>query len=309
MSPPGAFETTQRRIRDAEARAELQRAGLPAPVLPFPTAPVPTPTPAPFPGPGVGAANDPVFTRGASIVGRAAGALGVGIFAIEILKQIGDELLERESREIEATREAEKRRTQRMIQERRGNRVVIIPDPPPDPLVTQPGALPETPLEIPPRPVFDPAEIAQPSQTPVEIEVPDVRPSIDPGEIQAPELPQPAPTPTRPGQRRRPLVSPVPSPLQFPFFQPLPLPQPLPFAEPVPRFQSPQPDPLTSLDARSVPFVTTVPQPAPQPQQNPDRDCKQVKRRRRKKGKCREGFFQERPGSTQFITWRERDCS
>lgn len=38
------------------------------------------------------------------------------------------------------------------------------------------------------------------------------------------------------------------------------------------------------------------------------RECQEVKRRRRRKGKCREGFFEELPGRTRFITWREVDC-
>jgi hypothetical protein len=38
------------------------------------------------------------------------------------------------------------------------------------------------------------------------------------------------------------------------------------------------------------------------------RECQEVKTRRRRKGKCREGFFREVPGKTRFITWREVDC-
>jgi hypothetical protein len=38
------------------------------------------------------------------------------------------------------------------------------------------------------------------------------------------------------------------------------------------------------------------------------RECQEVKRRRRRKGKCREGFFREFKGKTRFITWRETDC-
>ena len=37
--------------------------------------------------------------------------------------------------------------------------------------------------------------------------------------------------------------------------------------------------------------------------------CVEVKRRRRRKGKCSEGFFQELPGRTRFITWRDVDCA
>ena len=49
-------------------------------------------------------------------------------------------------------------------------------------------------------------------------------------------------------------------------------------------------------------------QPQPQPETNPDR-CQEVKRRRRRKGRCKEGFFREFPGKTQFIEWREVDCA
>jgi len=47
--------------------------------------------------------------------------------------------------------------------------------------------------------------------------------------------------------------------------------------------------------------------PSAVPQEQADK-CEQVKRRRRKKGKCREGFFRESPGSTKYVTWRERRC-
>lgn len=39
-----------------------------------------------------------------------------------------------------------------------------------------------------------------------------------------------------------------------------------------------------------------------------DSRCQNVQRRRRRKGKCREGFFEEKPGSTKFVTWRTVDC-
>lgn len=37
-------------------------------------------------------------------------------------------------------------------------------------------------------------------------------------------------------------------------------------------------------------------------------NCQIVQRRRRKKGRCREGFFRETPGRTKYITWRSRKC-
>lgn len=39
------------------------------------------------------------------------------------------------------------------------------------------------------------------------------------------------------------------------------------------------------------------------------RECESVQRRRRRKGKCREGFFKEYPGRTEYTTWAERDCA
>lgn len=57
---------------------------------------------------------------------------------------------------------------------------------------------------------------------------------------------------------------------------------------------------------------TTVPAgfPSRQPQRQPQRQkkCQEVKRKRRRKGKCKEGFFRELPGSTQYETWRTREC-
>lgn len=39
------------------------------------------------------------------------------------------------------------------------------------------------------------------------------------------------------------------------------------------------------------------------------RECQEVKRRRRRKGKCREGFFEELPGRTRYTTWRTVNCA
>ena len=74
---------------------------------------------------------------------------------------------------------------------------------------------------------------------------------------------------------------------------------------------------LTAFQA--PPVVSAPPAPAPVPQLPGARPptgsragrqkCEEVKRRRRRKGKCREGFFRELPGSTQFVTWREVDCA
>jgi len=50
-------------------------------------------------------------------------------------------------------------------------------------------------------------------------------------------------------------------------------------------------------------------QPQPKLQKKAARECEEVKRRRKRKGKCREGFFREYPGKTRYTTWRERDCA
>lgn len=39
------------------------------------------------------------------------------------------------------------------------------------------------------------------------------------------------------------------------------------------------------------------------------KECQEVLRRRRRRGKCREGFFEEMPGRTRYTTWRVRDCA
>ena len=56
-------------------------------------------------------------------------------------------------------------------------------------------------------------------------------------------------------------------------------------------------------------------QPERAAQQNQARDarrcrneCERRARRRRRTGKCRDGFFRERRDRTEFITWREEDC-
>ena len=39
------------------------------------------------------------------------------------------------------------------------------------------------------------------------------------------------------------------------------------------------------------------------------KECQEVLRRRRRRGKCREGFFEELPGKTRFTTWRVKECA
>jgi len=65
----------------------------------------------------------------------------------------------------------------------------------------------------------------------------------------------------------------------------------------------PSPDPITT--ANIFPGLFGLVQPAGDRLSD---GCQNVLRRRRRKGKCREGFFEERPGSTKFTTWRTVDC-
>lgn len=69
---------------------------------------------------------------------------------------------------------------------------------------------------------------------------------------------------------------------------------------------------LASAATATPVLVGTAPAPTvfgtKPPSSRRSRDCQEVKRRRRRKGKCREGFFEEYPGSTRFIKWRVVDC-
>ena len=64
-----------------------------------------------------------------------------------------------------------------------------------------------------------------------------------------------------------------------------------------------QESPITSF----APGVSELISPQPNPETDPER-CRAVKRRRRRKGRCKEGFFAEFPGRTEYIEWREVDC-
>ena len=69
-------------------------------------------------------------------------------------------------------------------------------------------------------------------------------------------------------------------------------------------FPTPSPTPLTPLQPTALPFQSPQPQPLPDTAEQ----CQVVRRRRRKKGRCREGFFRETATETKFITWRSRSC-
>jgi hypothetical protein len=58
----------------------------------------------------------------------------------------------------------------------------------------------------------------------------------------------------------------------------------------------------------AVPLLTGLPLTQTQPVRLSSRDCQIVTRRRRRKGRCREGFFRETPTGTKYITWRSKKC-
>lgn len=94
------------------------------------------------------------------------------------------------------------------------------------------------------------------------------------------------------------------APLGADDFFPTAVPPPAPVApQLVPAFQTP-----TRLDFSprfSEPMAQPMSQPKPKVR---NRRCEVVKRRRRRKGQCREGFFKELPQGTRYTTWRVSDC-
>lgn len=195
---------------------------------------------------------------------------------------------------------------------------IVLPDPVdpdtrPQPQV-QPLPGPRVPIEVPipgptTVPLFEPQPL--PRRPGRRINVPDVSPVTQPTQVPVPAG-RPVPRRTRtsprttPGPRVRPSV-PSTSPFALPFVLPFVVPTPRVRPRiPTVRVQPPTPTP--------TPTPTPVPLPAPIPRSpvGPPRtrtdECVDVRRRRRRKGKCREGFFEERPGRTRFITWRTVDC-
>ena len=99
--------------------------------------------------------------------------------------------------------------------------------------------------------------------------------------------------------------------MHFPQIFPSLDPQIQPIADPAPFVIG---DPLTPVESdvpqSLVPTtggVGTIELPTPQPVAQAQ-NCQVVQRRRRKKGRCREGFFRESATGTKFVTWRERPC-
>lgn len=271
---------------------------VPPPEVP-PRAPqAPTPQRPPFPtGP---AANDPIFSIGRAILRRGLAAIGLITSVLDLLNLGQIEIFNAQQRALE---ELLKRAKQKAADAQEPREVTVpadadipLPEPTPSPLPSAP-----------PRPVFEPFPEAPAPQipSPVPVELP--TPSIPTPTIPAPRpVPAPSPLPIPgtvplPGIRVSPFFLPSPgvrsSPLQSPRLVPIGDPLPLtPSTPTVPQFGT-----------GFAPFQFLADQ--PQPQTDPARErCQVVKRRRRKKGKCREGFFRETPGGTEFTTWRERTC-
>lgn len=289
----------------------------PVPAPPPNTFPLPGATPVPPARPPFGfptgpAANDPVFGLGRILVRKGLGILGAFGVIADILTLISERGLEQAFEDLILEKVVGARRARIMTE--RAPREVIVRDPPPDPgtEILFPDAPPPPRIPDPfPIPGRIPVEIPGPIRVEVPIgpSVPDIllpRP-------QAPTIPAPQPTPTprttpaglpRPNIRAFPLGLPgpgigprsVPGPQNFPLQDPLPLTPPQPGVPPLPGI-------------RGFPFAgpTTLAQPQPAPQPAQDR-CQVVKRRRRKKGRCREGFFRETPTQTKYVTWRSRKC-
>lgn len=324
-TPPAAREETARE-REIEDRLNERLAGLPATPLPIPVPAPKAPTPVPFPsGP---AANDPVFSQAGTIarVGNIA-ILGASVAAL-ILRKTQEDLIEKEL--IEADIFAEFELETRKRKEERDAQLATIGAPV---LLEAPGTIdinfPEAPASRAPAsssgPEIDFGSISLP-------EIPIVTPTI-PETLPGPSLPVPLPTPPTPESpapispkiplpNPGPAAFPAPGPLPgaIPSVFPGPGPAQLPFFVSFPEFSpiadSPPPvigDPelLTPLGTPVQSFVAgtaNVPsaQPSAQAQQS---QCREVKRRRRRKGKCREGFYREFPGKTQFTPWREVNCA
>lgn len=137
-----------------------------------------------------------------------------------------------------------------------------------------------------------PLPVPQPAPTPT----PTPRPTTAPQVWQPSPFPMPTPTPTTP--LRIPLVP----------FLPLLTPTPTPTRTPV-RVPQRVPD----RPGLTLPQPPAVPYPQPYAQPTPTRSsrcppCEEVKRRRRKKGQCRQGYFREYPTRTEYITWSKRKC-
>lgn len=139
-------------------------------------------------------------------------------------------------------------------------------------------------------------------------------------------IPRPTPAPTRPAPGTRPMprapVAPQiwPVPVMRPTPRPTPrptTPRPIPFNPLQPMIPTPTPTPtpgrITDILTPGSPGLTPLqasPLGSPQAPARTGRcpPCEQVKRRRKRKGQCRQGYFREYPDRTEFITWSRRKC-
>ena len=333
--PGGGTLLRRRTPTDAEILASIGAAAVARPV------PVPTPAPRPVPSgpsnvlqfptqPGMAVterALKELLKRGAIVIGAA-------LTLKDILRMIEDEQSLEEARQTDARVEGIRRRirARRQISEVRtipeiGTPQIFEVSAVPNPLEIErpsPVPLPETPLEIPGSPAPLPGSptlpgipapsppATQPSKRPGApaklpklpapgpsikgIPIPGVQPGVNPATIPGFGVPAPA-------------VPPVSTPA-FPVFQPIGQPSIFSVGEP-----ATNPTNLTEFGTpvQESPFqglttgVSELISPQPNPEADPER-CRAVKRRRRRKGRCKEGFYAEYPGRTEFIEWREVDC-
>jgi len=177
-------------------------------------------------------------------------------------------------------------------------------------VAAQPEVSPAGEVEIPtapdatPRSDPRPDEIIVTTSPPAPVTVPQIAPFVPPFILPfvLPSAP-PGAFPTfaprdfpNPGQR------PVPGPESPPVFEPGTPPEFTPGQPPVVNLTPPAPLPAPP---RSVGSVERLPQPRPRTQRR--ERCREVKRKRTR-GKCFEGFFEERSKRTIFTRWRQVDC-
>lgn len=302
---------------EARIRARQNRAFFPGPD-PFPVdvPPVTVPRPA---VPGAGSAIPGALARLILRGGVASIALGG---AVKILEDLANDQLDREIRELEAQLER-----QRQIRKQRQTEIREITLPPapqfesPDPefVVIPRPQIYETPTPLPQRvetlPLPQPVEIPAPVGVPVPvIPKPQVLPPVVPRTAPAP-APTTSPRPaTAPRTPTRPAPAPSRLPMPFPSRLPFATPRLFPFLQPTPRV-APATQRLTRIETAvprlqpATPLAQALPLSSPSVNQPTQTEkCQEVKRRRRRKGKCREGFFREFPGKTRYTEWRTVDC-
>lgn len=274
---------------------------VPPPQIPQP--PIPTPPPQPGPFPRTPPANDPVFSIGKAILIRGIGIIGAVLTIKDIFEMARDEREIERQRENKAITEQEIARRQRRRVFERDVRTTTIPG-----IEGAPTENPDViraPRRIPspvPLPDAVPFPVGLPTPNPVIPAVPAPSPATPTPTPASPQLPQP----TSPGLPNLPFALPFGLPFASPLGQPFsPSPVGLPSPNPT-NLPQPAPNPLTPFNTPGVFFNPTAdPNASPQ---TASQKCEAVQRRRRKKGKCREGFFVETPTETRFITWREREC-